>query len=524
MENNALTGQALESTGNSQKIQDLESLARILAEKREQGLKIAHCHGVFDLMHVGHIRHFEASKKKADILVVTLTPDQFVNKGPHRPAFTSSLRAETIASLHCIDYVAINQWPTAVETIALLKPDFYMKGSEYKNAEGDYTGGILEEEEVVKKAGGQLAFTDDIVFSSSSLINQHFSSFPKEVTDYLSELSKKYSAGDVIDYINGNKSLKVLVVGDAIIDEYQYCEAIGKSSKEPMLALKHNDTKKYAGGILAVANHVSNFCDQVGLITLLGEENTQEEFIRESLNDNIKKTFLKRKASPTIVKRRFVESYFFTKMMEVYELNDGLLEERDNDLLCQALLREIPKYDVVIVADFGHGMLTQEAIAILCNKSKFLAVNAQTNAGNVGYQSIQKYKRADFMCMAENEIRMETRERRGEIKEMIKHLASKVDCPRISVTRGKRGCISYHQDEGFTESPAFAGQVRDRMGAGDSYFALTALHVARKIPIEVASFIGNAVGAQAVATVGHSRFIERAPLFKQIESLLKQHA
>ena len=180
-----------------------------------------------------------------------------------------------------------------------------------------------------------------------------------------------------------------------------------------------------------------------------------------------------------------------------------------------------------VIADDGQQigvMLTKEAISILCEKAKFLAVNAQTNAGNVGYQSVQKYKRADFISMAENEIRMETRDRRGELKAMILDLAKKIDCPQISVTRGKYGCISYNRNEGFFETPALAGQVLDRMGAGDSYFALTSLQVARKVPTEVVGFIGNAVGAQAVATVGHRRFIERIPLLKQIESLLKQHA
>lgn len=505
------------------KVQELENLARILSEKREEGAKIAHCHGVFDLLHIGHIRHFEAAKKNADVLVVTLTPDRYVNKGPHRPAFPETLRAEAVAALDFVDYVAVNHWPTAVPTIELLKPHFYVKGSDYKKAAEDVTGGIMAEEAAIQKVGGELVFTDEITFSSSKLINQHFSSFSKEVTDYLSDFSKRYSAGDVNNYIHGSKSLKVLCVGDTIIDEYQYCEAIGKSSKEPMLALKRLSTEKFVGGVLAVANHVASFCDQVGLMTLLGSEHSQENFIRESLKENIRSTFLQRSASPTIVKRRFVESYFFTKMMELYEINDALMDPQDNDRLCQVLEQEVPKYDAVIVADFGHGMMTKEAISILCEKAKFLAVNAQTNAGNVGYQSVQKYKRADFISMAENEIRMETRDRRGELKTMILDLAKKIDCPQISVTRGKYGCISYNRNEGFFETPALAGQVLDRMGAGDSYFALTALQVARQVPTEVVGFIGNAVGAQAVATVGHRRFIERIPLLKQIESLLSQH-
>lgn len=504
------------------KIKELEELVDIFSAARAEHLKIAHCHGVFDLLHVGHIRHFEQAKSAADILVVTITPDRFVDKGPHRPAFPEGLRAEAIAALGCVDYVAINKWPMATEVIQLLKPNFYVKGPDYKEAEKDHTGGILLEESAVQEVGGQLVFTDDITFSASSLINKHLPLFPKGVSDYLANFSQRYSSNDILGFINNSKSLNVLVVGEAIIDEYQYCEAIGKSSKEPMLAIKRLSTEKFVGGVLAVANHVANFCGRVGLLTMLGSEHSQEDFIRENLGSCIgEKIFLYRKSAPTIVKRRFVESYFFTKMMELYEINDSVMDPEDNRILCQTLEKEVPKYDVVIVADFGHGMFTQEAINILYDKAKFLAVNAQTNAGNVGYQSIQKYRRADFISMAEHEIRMESRDRRGELKKMILDLSNKIDCHQIAVTRGKSGCICYSMTEGFFEVPAFAGQVLDRMGAGDAFFSLTSLAVAQKVPMEVVGFIGNTVGAQAVATIGHRRFIERAPLFKHIESLLK---
>lgn len=508
-----------EATRN--KIVELDELAQILDSARNDRKKIVHCHGVFDLLHIGHIRHFEKAKQFGDLLVITVTPDRFVNKGPHRPAFAEVLRAEALAALACVDYVSINKWPTAVETIRLLRPTYYVKGQDYRDSEKDHTGGILLEEETIRSVGGEIVFTDEVSFSSSKLINQHLSVFPKEVNEYLEQFGKRYSSQDVIRHINELRTLKALAIGEAIIDEYQYCEAIGKSSKEPMLAVKRLSTESFAGGILAVGNNIANFSNRVGLLTMLGTEHTREDFVREKLNEKIEKTFLYRKDSPTIVKRRFVESYFFTKMMELYEINDGLLDPSDNRALCTAIKNEVPKYDVVVVVDFGHGMMSQEAIEVLCEKARFLAVNAQSNAGNVGYQSILKYPRADYVCIAENEIRMEARDRRGDLKKMILDLSRKIRCNRITVTRGKNGCICYSKDEGFFEVPALANQVVDRMGAGDSFLSLTALCTAKRIPTEVVGFIGNVVGAQAVATVGHRTSIDRAPLLKHIESILK---
>ena len=379
------------------KVKTIEELAEILVSLRAGNKKIVHCHGIFDLLHVGHIRHFEQAKRLGDTLVVTVTPDRYVNKGPHRPAFTEDLRGEAIAALDCVDYVAINKWPTAVETIELLKPDIYAKGADYKDAQKDYTGKIVDEEAAVKSVGGEIAFTDDITFSSSSLINRYLSAFPEEVSEYLAGFSERYPLDDVLRYLENARPLKVLVVGEAIIDEYQYCESIGKSAKEPVLATRYLSTEKFAGGSLAVSNHVANFCDNVGLLTFLGTEDAQEDFARQHVKSNVEKMFLYKENSPTIVKRRFVESYLLTKLFEVYVMNDEELNKTENQALCSKLRDILPQYDVVIVVDYGHGMLTGDAIDILCTQAPFLAVNTEANAGTRGFNTISKYPRADYV-------------------------------------------------------------------------------------------------------------------------------
>ena len=156
------------------KIFDLEDLAETILELKSRNKKIVHCHGCFDLMHPGHIRYFKTSKDMGDILVVTVTPDRFVDKGPGRPVFGQDLRAESIAALECVDYVAINNWPTAEETLRLLVPDYYVKGQEFEKLQ-DKTGKIQKELAVVKQIGAEIKFTHEIVFSSTKLLKEHFS-------------------------------------------------------------------------------------------------------------------------------------------------------------------------------------------------------------------------------------------------------------------------------------------------------------------------------------------------------------
>jgi len=155
------------------KIVKFEVLTEKIKILKSEGKKIVHCHGCFDLMHPGHIKYFQAAKNMGDILVVTLTPDIYVDKGPDRPVFNQNLRAESIAALECVDYVAVNKWETAEETLRLLKPDIYVKGQEFENLE-DKTGKIQKEFAVVNEIGAEMKFTHEIVFSSTKLIKDYF--------------------------------------------------------------------------------------------------------------------------------------------------------------------------------------------------------------------------------------------------------------------------------------------------------------------------------------------------------------
>jgi rfaE bifunctional protein nucleotidyltransferase chain/domain len=504
-----------------EKILELEDLAAVVAKLRKQGKRVAQCHGVFDLLHLGHVRHFQKARDYADVLIVTLTPDQFVNKGPNRPAFSQLLRAELIANLAVVDYVAVNRWPSAVELLRLIQPDFYVKGSDYKDASKDVTGGIAREQAAIESVGGKLVFTDDVVFSSSTLINRHMPAVPKEAAEYLDRFCKTHSAASLVDYLNNARNLKVLLVGETIIDDYHYCETLGKSGKEPILAVRYKSREQFAGGVIALANHVASFCDHVDVISALGSEDSQEPFIREKLDPKVRPTFLYQTGAPTIVKRRFIESYPFQKMFEVYLMNEDVDEERNAATLCAMLEERLGKYDLVIAADFGHHLLEQRAIETLCAKSRCLAVNTQSNAANHGFNTASKYPRADYLCISEKEIRLETRQRRDDLAHSINSLAAKLNCQRMLITRGRQGLVCYGKDQPTEAVPAMAGHFVDRIGAGDAVFSVTSLCMQQGAPPAALGVIGNAVGAMAVSTIGNSAPINKVALIQFLVSLLK---
>jgi len=504
------------------KIKVVDELARTLEALRKKGKKIVHCHGVFDLLHPGHIKHFEAAKKKGDTLVVTVTRDEFVNKGPGRPIFNHDLRAQSIAAIECVDFVAVNLWPTATEVIKLLRPHFYVKGSDYAARDGDLTGKIYEEEEAVKAVGGVMHFTDEITFSSSSLINNFLKPYPGEAADFFAKFKQKYSTADIIGRLKNIEKLKVLVIGDIIIDEYHYCVGLGKSQKDTMIATRFVNDEVFAGGVLAAANHIAGFCKELTLLSCIGTKNDYRDFIIRSLKPNINAKFFDHNDAPTVVKRRFVDPAFLNKLFEICYLDEtNTLSVSAEKEICRYLNAQLKEFDLVLVTDFGHGMISPRILKILARKAGYLAINVQTNSANIGYNLVTKFPRADFVCIDEPELRLACHDKITDLEKLITQISKKLSCEKVIVTRGHKGSLAYSKKEGFFKIPIFSKEVVDRIGAGDAYFSVTAPCVFAGNPMEVAGFIGNAVGAMKVLIVGNRSSVEPVPLFKYINTLLK---
>ena len=152
------------------KIVDLPALATAVQQARQAGKTIVHCHGCFDIVHPGHIRYLQFARQQGDLLVVSLTGDAQIDKGPTRPYIPQELRAENLAALQLVDYVYVNPHPTAAQLIAAIRPDVYVKGHEYQNATDP---GFVREQQAVEACGGRVIFSSgEVVFSSTKLIER----------------------------------------------------------------------------------------------------------------------------------------------------------------------------------------------------------------------------------------------------------------------------------------------------------------------------------------------------------------
>jgi len=501
------------------KIVSLDELKKISKDIKNKGKKIVLSHGTFDLLHPGHIRHLAAAKEYGDILCVTVIPDEFVKKGPGRPVFNQQLRAESVASLASVDYVAINRWDNIIKTIELLRPDFYVKGKDYSESTEEFTSNIILESKALKKVNGEMRFTDEITFSSSSIINERFDVLSKDAKDYIKKLKMDFDSKDIINILKGLNDIKILIIGDVILDEYVFCKAMGKPEKAAVVSTKFLYNEVYAGGSLAVANHIAGFAKSVHLVSCLGGDN-RENYIKKNLRENIRTKFVYRKYAPTTTKTRYIEKSEKSKLFEVSRINDEFLDKDSEDTLVKYLQDTIPNYDMVLITDFGHGLISPKIRDIILKESKFTAVNAQTNSINFGFNLITNYKNVDYISIDERELRLPYREKFGEIAPLITRVAKDTQCNQINITLGGAGSI-YYQNGKTHFVPIFSVNVVDSVGAGDAVLAITSMLARKNISPLLLPFIGNAVGALAVKTMGNKEPIDPVDLFTFVKYIMK---
>ncbi len=454
--------------------------------------RIVLCHGCFDLLHVGHIRHLQEARALGDKLVVSITSDRHVNKGIGRPFFTVVERVEALKALECVDDVIISDSGTAIETIATIKPAVYVKGIDY---EGPPSKFLQAEIDAVEKVGGRFHLTTTAKVSSSRILNTQ--RLPAEVCRYLLSARQRGFRDKIIEAFEHADLLKILFVGETIIDEYRYVAPLGKPSKEFMLATVEEKKEEFLGGIVAASKH----CEWLGARTM--------------------PTFA------SIRKTRFVDVDFTRKLFEVYGSRTVVMSDdvRKDFLTCVQM--GTMENDVVIVMDFGHGLLDEEARRIV-QGAKFLAVNSQTNAGNVGFNPVTRYERADLVCVDDPEARLAALDQWRDVGLIATALRGKIKWKNMLVTHGTKGCTCHDMMTlppgigciGHNSIPAFAVQVVDTIGAGDAFMAAAAPLVAAGLELEAAAFVGNVAGAIKTTIVGHRTHVTREQIMANVEALL----
>ena len=495
----------------SHKQKRLFDINKLINKYQSNNKKIIHAHGVFDLLHVGHIRHLELAKKQGDILVVTITTDEFVNKGPNRPVFDENLRSYAIASLEYVDYVCLSPFPTSVEAINIIKPNVFVKGEEFKEQE-DITGGILKEIKAVQNNGGKVAYLGDIVYSSSNIIN--FIGLDKihKNRNYFSKIKKIYDLDELIKWIDKLSDLQVTVIGETIIEEYIYCEGKGQSLKDPVLSVKRQNSLLHPGGALFIANILSELINNVKLIT---DFDIHESKLLEKNIINKKIEYININKFGIIWRQKIIDKDSGNKIFEILNYNENKITEK------QPLLDSIFENDILFISDHGLGFIDKNLAESVSKSNSFVSLNIQCNPENSGINSIKKYKRADHCCLSGHEFELEIGTRKEKINNPLKELNKYINCDNFTITDGKKGTRHFSEGKNRIKAPAIANKVLDRVGAIDIVFAVSSLLVSIGAPQEVVGFYSNLASAIHVAENGNTNTITKEKILRFTTSLLK---
>lgn len=488
---------------------------------RSKGLRIVLCHGVFDVLHPGHVDHLSEAKSQGDFLVVSVTTDAFVNKGPGRPFHGIGLRLKMLAALESVDAVFESVFPTAVAAIEIVQPSVFVKGPDYQDTSQDLTGNIEAEIETVVRFGGTVHFTSAPALSSSRLINRLGTTHSSEAEVWLGNFRMSHSEVDIAKALDAVSGLKVIVVGELIVDRYVFCEALGKTSKEPVLAFLEGVSESQVGGSLAIAKHVAGLGAVTTLVSRIGRDSGGELGKRIAQEGMIRFVHQESPHQKTIVKTRYLDSHTGTKVFETYQMTDDPPLQQEDEHLAEILRDEIRSADLVLVADYGHGLMSDMMIQVLSGFQGLVSVNTQSNAGNRGFNSVSRYPRTDIVSLNGGEVSLELRKKHSKISELVTELGDQTAAKWVVVTEGSNGVSIWSKTAGVCQIPAFTQDVKDRVGAGDALFAMVSLLLSTGAKPDIVGFLGNLAGAALVSDLGNRYSLSAVDLLRHSSALLK---
>jgi rfaE bifunctional protein nucleotidyltransferase chain/domain len=508
------------------KVVRFDELRVLAARARSEGLRIVHSHGIFDLLHPGHIEHLQQARALGDMLVVSVTSDRYVKRGPGRPVFSAELRMRSLAALGCVDHVVLSDHESAVPVIDALRPDVYVKGSEYADEASDVRGNFAAERARVAELGGETRLLGGAVYSSTRLLNQHFDVLPPAARTFAGDFSMRWDAGAIREIVDSFASLRVLVVGEVIIDEYVTCDVLGVTPKERIPSVRPLASRRFLGGAYAVARHLATCCGSVSLASIADrDQGLLGRADADPAASLVQCEFESDPAFPTIVKQRFVvENKLRAELTKVFAVSrvpdPELLDEATRARFRQRIAELLDDADLVVVSDYGHGLLDHATIALLEQHAPTLSLNCQTNSANWGFNPITKYSRADSFCLDVHELSLAYRVKTQDHAPLLHRLRGDLRSSQGWLTLGAAGAIGC-DDSGTTHPiPALTLHVRDTLGAGDAFFSWSSAAAATGQPLEVGSFLGSVAGALATNITGNERPAGKSDVLRLASTLL----
>lgn len=496
----------LENDSLKAKIKTVEELKKLIGSRPRQKSVIM-CHGAFDIVHPGHVRHLIYAKGKADLLVASLTCDNHISKANFRPYVPEQIRALNLAALEVVDYVIVDSNPTPIENIRAIQPDFFAKGYEY------FQDGVhpktAEEVEVLESYGGEVIFTPgDVIYSSSRLIESQLPDLSVEKLDVLMK-EENVSFEDLRKALDSFSGTKVHVTGDTIVDTYTYCSMVGNGTKTPTPSVKYIDHHDYVGGAAVVAKHLKEAGAQVTFSTVLGNDELMQFVLKDLDEAGVVAEALIDKTRPTTQKNAFITDHY--RMLKVDRVDNRAISDRQVEKLRESILAS--DADGFVFSDFRHGIFSPKTIPRLSSAlpmNKFRVADSQVASR---WGNVLDFKGFDLITPNEREARFSLGDQDSVIRPLALNLYRQAESKFLILKVGERGILTYRQgkDEGDESDPrafftvdSFVRKLVDAVGAGDALLSYATLSMIRTGSEVVASILGSMAAAVACEHEGNN--------------------
>lgn len=476
------------------KVKTPEELKTVL-DGRPTGKKVVMCHGCFDVIHPGHLRHLIYAKQKADILVVSLTADIHIKKGTYRPHIPQDLRALNMAAYEIVDYVIIDAHDTPIELLKKIQPDFFAKGYEYGN-DGSLNPKTQEEINTLEEYGGRMIFTPgDYVYSSSKFIGM---AEPNLRDDKLSLLltNEQVSIDDLRQTLKKFQGRKIHIVGDTIVDGFTRCSMIGGQTKTPTMSVLFQEKENFVGGAGVVAKHMRAAGGDVIFSTVLGDDELQEYVIKELEEFGVKVHAHIDPLRPTTHKNAIIVDQY--RLLKVDTLDNAPIPQG----ILQKLSKEVKTLDseAIVFSDFRHGMFNRATISTLTDAIPDGKIRVADSQVASRWGNILEFQGFDLITPNEREARFSLADQDSGVRPLAAKVYDKANCKNLILKLGDKGTLTcrngdHESLDSFFLVDSFVDQVKDAVGAGDALLAYGTLALLVSNNIVQATILGSIAAA-----------------------------
>ncbi len=492
------------SKGKIVTCRDAESIVRTA---QRDGEVVVLCHGCFDIVHPGHVRHLQQAARLGDRLLVTITGDSMMDKDTGRPLIPQELRAENLAALDCVDWVAVNPAPMASDMLRQIRPDVYVKGREY---ELNHDPRFEDEKNVVEGYGGRVVFTSgDVVFSSTALIEALESSanpFQARIRQLIDR--RLLGPGDLETAVRGFHDRRVLVVGETIIDTYVMCDRPDVAGEGPIMSLRPLEYRKFDGGAAIIARHLAAMGARPVLVTALPGTADALALRQRLVEEGISVCSID-VDQPLAEKQRFLVGA--AKVMKLDLCEPITLDAARRRRLLEMAADQARTCDAAIVADYGLGMLTTSTLTELC---RCLRTRVRVVVGDVSGRrsNLLAMRDVDLLCPSEVELRDALHNYDEGVSAVACQVLNTTGCRAALVTLGDQGLIAFESGAGGAAPPddwstrlraehvpAMRSHAVDPLGCGDALLAAATLTLAGGAGGERSLLLAGVVGSIAAA-------------------------